>query len=74
MDNLQAPKMLKVKLKNSKTDPLRRGVDVYVGRTEDDLCPVTAVLTYMAARGKGPGPFFKFRDGSPLRNPDSWLK
>ncbi len=30
------------------------------------LCPVAALLTYMAERGKGRGPLFCFRDGRPL--------
>ena len=69
VDNLQSPSMLRVRLKTSKTDPFRRGVDVFVDRTDNDLCPVSAVLAYMVKRGKGPGPFFAFRDGSPLTRP-----
>ena len=66
VDDLKKPSTLKVRIKTSKTDPFRVGVDVYVGSTNDNLCPVTAVLAYMVARGKGPGPFFRFHDGKPL--------
>lgn len=66
VDNLQSPKLLKVKLKQSKTDQLRQGVDVFVGKTGCPLCPVTGVLAYMAIRGDQPGPFFKFGDNKPL--------
>ena len=66
VDCLKEPQVLKVKLKASKTDPFRVGIDVFIGKTSDDLCPVAAVLDYMAKRGKGPGPFFKFKDGKPL--------
>ena len=34
-----------------------------VGRTDKALCPVSAVLAYMAVRGPGPGPLFQFQDG-----------
>ena len=39
---------------------------MYVGRTDCPLCPVTAVLHYMALRGSTAGSFFIFKDGTPL--------
>lgn len=39
---------------------------VFLGATGDDLCPVSAVLVYVAQRGKAPGPFFRSQDGTPL--------
>ena len=39
---------------------------VVVGNTGDELCPVAAVLAFLAVRGSGPGPLFKFQDGRPL--------
>ena len=66
VDSLKEPKMLKVRIKASKTDPFRQGVDVFVGITGSELCPVTAVLAYMVIRQPGPGPLFKFENGSPL--------
>ena len=53
-------------LKQSKTDQFRRGVDVYVGRTHTDLCQVATMLSYLAVRGAGSGPLFKFRNGKAL--------
>ena len=66
VDSTKEPKMLRVRVKASKTDPFREGVDVYVGKTDSELCPVTAVLRFMVERGAGPGPFFRFQDGTPL--------
>ena len=43
-----------------------RGINVFIGHTEDDLCPVVAVLNYIAQRGDQPGPFFCFSDHTPL--------
>ena len=50
----------------SKTDPFRQGVFIYLGKTGNDLCPVAAVTAYLPARGRAPGPFFRFRRGTPL--------
>ena len=66
VDNTFEPKLLKVHLKVSKTDQLGKGVEVYVGRTLCPLCPVTATVACMAARGSDPGQFFRFKDGKPL--------
>ncbi len=66
VDSTQAPTLLKVRLKQSKTDQLRQGVDVFVGKTGCQLCPVSAVLAYMMIRGDQAGPFFKFGDKKPL--------
>ena len=66
VDNQLHPTMLKVKLKQSKTDQFGKGVEVYVGRTSCPLCPVAGVLAYMASRGSQEGAFFKFKNGQPL--------
>ena len=66
VDCVHDPHILRVRLKASKTDLFRVGVNVSVGRTGNPLCPVTAVLLYMVARGPGSGPFFRFENGSPL--------
>jgi len=50
----------------SKTDPFRKGVAIYLGRTDNDLCPVGAIAAYLAVRDRHPGPFFKFATGAPL--------
>ena len=37
-----------------------------LGRTNNILCPVSALLAYLAARGDGPGFLFLLSDGRPL--------
>ena len=37
VDNPAAPSILQVHLKVSKTDPFRKGIDVYIGRTNNGL-------------------------------------
>ena len=60
------PQMVRCHLKQSKTDQLGRGVDVVLGRTGLELCPVAAVLSYIVRHGSQPGPFFLTTAGAPL--------
>lgn len=69
IDNPQAPRTLRVNLKRSKTDQLGEGVEVFIGKTGCQLCPVAGVVAYMVARGSTPGPFFVFKDNQPLTKP-----
>ena len=62
-DHPTRPNMLKVTLKQSKTDPFRRGVNLFVGATGSDLCPVAALLDYLVVRSTAPGPLFVYGDG-----------
>ena len=52
------PSKIRVPLKRSKTDQFGRGVAVFLGATGDELCPVTAVVSFAALRGDAAGPFF----------------
>ena len=66
VDCIQNPRTLRVHLKASKTDPFRVGINIYVGRMGNALCPVTAVLRYMVSRRPEAEPLFRFGNGSPL--------
>ena len=66
VDSVSKPTYLQINIKQSKTDPFRLGVKVIVGRMGNELCPVAAVLSYMALRGPGSGPLFRFKNGKPL--------
>lgn len=66
VDSVSKPTVVQVRIKESKTDPFRKGVMVYLGFTEDELCPVAAVTAYLAVRGRDPGPFFRLKGGAPL--------
>ena len=56
---------MRIHLKHSKTDQQQLGVDLYVGRTFNNLCPVAAMLAYLALRGQTEGPLFMV-DSKPL--------
>ena len=66
IDDTRDPQAVRVRLRRSKTDQFGNGVEVVVGRTGDDLCPVAAVAAFIVKRGKTPGAFFLFPDGTPL--------
>ena len=64
VDCSSAPSMLFVRLKQSKTDQLRRGVTIVLGKSEQfPLCPLSAVLSYLVVRGKTAGPLFVWKSG-----------
>ena len=58
VDNHDYPRMVQFHLKRSKCDQFGAGSDMVVGVTGSPLCPVSAILTYIAARSSTPGPFF----------------
>ena len=66
VDCLANPSLLLVNIKQSKKDLFRSGVKVIVERTEEELCPVAAMVTYMDLHDQGDGPLFRFKDGHPL--------
>ena len=48
VDNHESPSVIRIHLRRSKTDQFGRGVDIYLGATGDELCPVAALLAYLA--------------------------
>ena len=66
IDCRHSPSMIKVRIKQSKTDPFLQGVDLYLGKTDKDICPVRAILPYLALCSNRPGPLFMGTDGKML--------
>ena len=66
VDSHTHPQCMAVHLKQSKTDPFGAGLTLYLGCTNNNLCPVAAMLAYLAVRPTSPGPLFMFNDGSTL--------
>ena len=66
VDNPREPSMVRIRIKQSKTDPFRKGINLFVGRTSSDLCPVAALMGYLQVRGMDPGPLFRYQDGRAL--------
>lgn len=55
--------MLGLRLKALKTDPFRRGISLFIGKTASDLCLEAAMLSYLLVQGRQGGPLFQFADG-----------
>ena len=67
VDDAPNPAVLQIKIKQSKTDPFRRGVYLNVGRTGSNLCAVAAMLDYLSVRGMSPcRPSVSVKDGRVL--------
>ena len=66
VDSRMNPYYMTIQLKCSKTDPFCQGTTVVVGAMGNPLCPVTAMLAYLACRPAVPGPLFLFASGETL--------
>ena len=64
VNNRKKPHLLQLSLKESKADPFKQGVKVYVGATDSLVCPIQAVLSYLGRRSKQPGPLFITKEGN----------
>ena len=58
VDDWKNPKVIAIRIKQSKTDPFRKGVTLMLGKTDDMVCPVSGLLPYLAVRGSKHGPLF----------------
>ena len=63
VDSRTNPHLLQLLLKQSKTDPFRHGAKVYIGATDTTICPIRAVLVYLAKGNSRPGPLFITEEG-----------
>ena len=50
VDKVENPQCLSVRIKQSKTDPFRQGVSIYLGRMDTPLCPVLLGSTWQRGR------------------------
>ena len=60
LDNRASPTFIQIILKQSKGDQFRKGTKIYLGKTTHAVCPVHALVQYLAMRGGTPGPLFLF--------------
>lgn len=66
VDSRETPTQLAIVLRFSKTDPSGNGCTIHIGRSGSNVCPVAAMLAYLAVRPSTPGPLLVHRDGTPL--------
>lgn len=53
-------------IKQSKTDQFRKGVKVVIGQTNNNLCPVSTLLSYLSHWGNSTGPLLCWHNRTPL--------
>ena len=66
VDAHDGPSIVSIHLRRSKADPFGNGVTIHLGKTGHTICPVSALLGYLALRGQQAGPLFLFQDGRTL--------
>ena len=59
IDSRENLTMVRIHLRCSKYDQFGAGANIILGRTGHSLCPITAIIDYIAIRGSGPGLFFQ---------------
>jgi len=62
VDNHSNTRLIKLRIKQSKTDPFRQCVDIYQGATDSPICHVSALMLYLTERGNQSGPLFITND------------
>ena len=58
LDNRTSPTTIQITLKQSKNDQFRTGTTICLGKSTYTVCPVDALVQYLAVRGGTPGPLF----------------
>lgn len=66
VDSYSNHSVLAVILKASKTDQFGIGATLFLGKAVSELCPVVAVVRYLAIQAHSAGPLFVRADGQPL--------
>ena len=62
VNNRASPSLVQVRIKASNTEPFWQRVTVVIGRTDNCLCPVTAILSFLVAQWPAPGPLLAYED------------
>ena len=58
LDSHINPSVVQLRIKQSKMDPFRQGINIFLGKTDVAICPVQTVIQYIAVRSPNPGPLF----------------
>ena len=60
------PSIIHLRLRHAKMDPFGKGVDIYQGASGSAVCPVMALLNFLAVRPSVTGQLFAWQDGKAL--------
>ena len=61
--------IISLHIKQSNTDQRRKGLKVYMGKTNGNLCPVSVLVLYLELHSPHAWPLFQWSDGLPLSRP-----
>ena len=66
INSRSAPTAVRLRLRRAKTDPFGRGIEIYLGVSGTAVCPVAALMRYLAVRPPGDGQLFVWENSRPL--------
>jgi len=66
LDNRASPSLIKITIKHSKGDQFRKGNEFAWEKTTHAVCPVRALVKYLARQGGTPGPLFVWPNNKAL--------
>ena len=66
INSRSAPTAVRLRLRRAKTDPLGSGVEIFLGASGTAVCPVSALMRYLAVRPPGDGQLLVWEDSRPL--------
>ena len=66
LDNKTSPSLVRINIKQSKTDPFRKGFHLFLGCAGHHVSSVKALLPYLAVCGSTEGLLFITEEGSSL--------
>ena len=61
INSYTAPTVIRLNIKQSKTDPFHKGIQLFLGKTDHNICLIAAILPYLTLRGSKPGPLFRLQ-------------
>lgn len=64
--NASDPTSVSLNIKASKTDPFRKGINLTIGATGSEICPVRSLNNYLSTVTFSTGPIFMYKNGKPL--------
>ena len=66
LDNRASPSLIQITIKHSKGDQFKKGERICLGKTTHAVCPVRALVKYLARRGGTSGPLFVWPNNKAL--------
>ena len=69
VDSHTHPSIIRLHFRYAKMDPFGKGVDIYLGASGSAVCPVMALLGFLAVRPSVMGQLFVWKDGKALLRP-----